>query len=332
VTESALVDVVIVNWNSGLHLSRCVESLAHAVQDLLPPARVIIVDNGSTDQSLQNIKHSTVPTAVIRNHYNTGFAAGCNQGAMAGDAEYVLFLNPDVRVARDSLRIPLNFMQQAENGHCGVCGIQLIDDHGSISLSCARFPTWQQLVAKSIALDRLLPARFPGHYLSESAHRRTGEVDQVSGAFFLVRRRLFEELGGFDERFFVYFEELDFSLRAHDVGSSSMFLASARAVHHGNASSERILATRLCYWWQSRIQYCWKHFDHKSATAVLLVTLLVEPISRLAWACIQCSAREAGATASATVKLWTGLPNLVGSVVMGHGDRRDRPAVRNGPR
>jgi GT2 family glycosyltransferase len=302
---------VIVNWNSGTHLCRCIDSLAAASQDVFPPPRPILIDNGSTDGSLEGIDRSRLSLTLIRNKTNRGFAAGCNQGAKTGDAEYILFLNPDVRLARDSLRVPLAFMQRPQNARHGICGIQLIDDHGNINPNCARFPSWQHLAARSLALDRLLPARFPAHYLSESEHRRTQEVDQVSGAFFLVRRRLFEQLAGFDERFFVYFEELDFSVRARRAGFSSAFLAGTRAVHHGSGSAEQVPVRRLYYWWRSRTHYCWKHFDTRGAVAVLLVTLLIEPISRLAWACVRRSGRDAVATVVASLRFWTGLPELL---------------------
>jgi GT2 family glycosyltransferase len=308
------VDVVIVNWNSRMHLCRCIDSLAVASEDLFPPPSLTVVDNGSTDGSLDQIDRSHLQLTLIRNNGNRGFAAACNQGAQGGDGEYILFLNPDVRLRADSLSIPLAFMKRPESAQHGICGIQLIDDQGNINPSCARFPQWQHVAARSLALDRLLPARFPSHYLSESEHRCTQEVDQVSGAFFLVRRWLFEALGGFDERFFVYFEELDFSVRARRAGFSSVFLASARAAHHGSGSTEQVVAMRLYYWWQSRTHYCWKHFNAPGAVAVLLVTLLIEPISRLAWACLRRSGREAAATVLASLRFWTGLPSLLRSI------------------
>jgi GT2 family glycosyltransferase len=112
------------------------------------------------------------------------------------------------------------------------------------------------------------------------------------GAFFLVRRALFERLLGFDERYFVYYEDLDFSFRALQGGWSSYFLSTARAVHRGGGCSEHVKAARLFYSLRSRILYAYKHFPSANATGVLLATLLFEPVARLGRAVIRGSVAE----------------------------------------
>src|SRR5262249_42876882 len=112
-------------------------------------------------------------------------------------------------------------------------------------------------------------------------HATSEEVDHVIGAFFLVRRQLFEILNGFDERFFVYLEDLDFSYRASRSGWRSYYLASARARHIGGGCSAKVKAPRLFYALRSRLLYCDKHFGRVSATSVLLASIITEPISRI---------------------------------------------------
>ena len=166
--------------------------------------------------------------------------------------------------------------------------------------------------------DRLFPGRFSGHFLAEQDHRESKTVDQVMGAFFMVRRAVFESLHGFDERFFVYFEDLDFSYRAWQAGHSSYFLATAQALHHGGGCSERVKAARLFYSLRSRIIYGYKHFKWTAATSLLLGTVLVEPLVRLAQGAANGSLREMRETFQGYAWLWRALPGLV---ERGLGDR-----------
>ena len=171
---------------------------------------------------------SDQPISVLYNDTNRGFAAACNQGAAGTQADYLLFLNPDTRVFPDSLWRPLEFLEQEENGKVGICGVRHVDDSGAFSTSCARFPTLKIFFGQMTGLSRIFPQWFPPHLMPESECLGSRDVDQIIGAFFLVRRALFEALSGFDPRFFVYFEEVDFSLRARHAGFRSYYLAAPR--------------------------------------------------------------------------------------------------------
>src|SRR5205823_7218964 len=130
----------------------------------------------------------------------------------------------------------------------GIAGIQLLDADGRIARTCARFPTPGRFFSKMLGLDTILPAAFAPHFMVEWDHNHNREVDQVMGAFFLVRRSVFEALGGFDERFFVYFEEVDFSLRARKLGWRTFYLSVAQAYHWGSGPvTKPAQATRLFY-------------------------------------------------------------------------------------
>ena len=114
-----------------------------------------------------------------------------------------------------------------------------------------------------------MPSTFPPPFVSEWAHDETREVDQVMGAFFFVRRSVFEALGGFDERFFVYFEDMDFAVRARERGWRSVYLATAQAFHRGQGTTERAVPRRMFYFARSRILYARKHFGTLGATSVI---------------------------------------------------------------
>jgi GT2 family glycosyltransferase len=241
--------------------------------------QVVIVDNGSADNSAADLLLTCAPLRLIRNERNRGFAAACNQGAADLDADLILFLNPDTRLFGDSLAVPLVHLADPVHASTGIAGIQIVDEAGRVARSCARFPTVSHFACQALALDRLLPRL--GHAMREWDHADSRVVDQVIGAFFLIRRTLFEQLGGFDERFFVYFEEVDLSLRAHQAGWRSMYFADARVFHKGGGTSDQIKARRLFYSLRSRLAFGRKHFGLVRRGALLLVTVALEPLSRV---------------------------------------------------
>src|SRR6266542_2147309 len=299
------IDIDIVNWNAGPQLFQCLESIAAARRNTVHLLRTVIVDNASTDGSISRTDTMGLPLTIIRNDRNRGFAMACNQGAKGSAAAYLLFLNPDTSLLTDSLAQPLAFMEQPENQHIGIVGIQILDTAGRIAPTCARFPTPGRFLAKMVGLDRGLPSVFPPHFMVEWDHRQSREVDQVMGAFFLIRRSVFEALGGFDERFFVYFEEVDLSLRARSLGWRTFYLSSVQAYHHGSGPvTKQATAARLFYSLRSRILYAHKHFNPGMATLVTLGTLFLEPVSRLLVALVRRSPSQLAETVKAYALLW----------------------------
>jgi hypothetical protein len=225
-----------------------------------------------------------------------------------------LFLNPDTYVNEDSLAKPLIFMEKTFSQNIGIVGIQLLDDDGKIARTCARFPTPGRFFSKMLGLDRLFPHVFPSHFMSEWDHRDSREVDHVMGAFFLIRHSVFEELTGFDEQFFVYLEDLDFSLRARQAGWHCFYLTDAKARHKGGGTSEKAKAMRLCYSLQSRVWYGYKHFDWWPATCLMVGTLLLEPIARFMLSASHRSTIEIKETIKGYCILWSKLPVLLKSI------------------
>src|SRR5437660_966325 len=284
------LDIIIVNWNTGPLLRACLQSIRTADQAGFQLREIVVVDNASADDSARALEAPGLPVRLLRNPVNRGFAAACNQAALQSSADYLLFLNPDARLTRDSLSVPLAFLEQGANQGVGIVGIKLLDDSGRVARSCARFLTPGMILRKMFGLERLFGPTLPSHFMTEWDHNDSREVDHVTGAFFLVRRVLFERLGGFDERFFVYLEDLDFSLRAKQAHWASVYVADATAYHVGGASSAPIRARRLYYALHSRILYVYKHFGWWIGTGLTLATLLVEMFTRLGSALARVSA------------------------------------------
>ena len=301
--NSTLLDVVIVNWNAGVQLLNCVHSVLDSGSTYVE--RLIIVDNASTDDSIFPLR--TLPALeVIDSGGNLGFGRACNLGARGGSSDFILFLNPDAALFPETLTKALGYMNALPNADVGICGVQLLDEAGHISRSCTRFPSSLGFVAHAIGVDRIFP-RF-GHFMAEWEHTQTRQVDHVIGAFFLVRRELFETLEGFDERFFIYLEDLDFSYRAYRLGWRSVYLADVQAFHAGGGTSNQIKARRLFYSLRSRLLYSFKHFSWIGASAVLMATLFVEPASRSVLALLRRSWPGLKETWAAYGMLWQWLP------------------------
>lgn len=278
------LDIVIVNWNAGAQLMDCVQSVeALRTQPDFELSKCIVVDNASQDGSADGLKTFPLHLKVIRNTVNRGFGAACNQGAAAGEGDCILFLNPDVKLFPDSLVRVLSFLEEPESQGIGLLGIQLVDEGCKVQPSTGRFPTPGALVYQMIGLDRIWPARFPPFVMTDWDHEESRAVDVVQGAFLLVRRAAFEKLGGFDERFFMYYEDVDLAYRARKAGWAAYYFAGAQAFHRGGGTTGKIPATRLSYWLTNRMRYVDKHFGRPSALEVVLASFTLEFACRLVW-------------------------------------------------
>ena len=318
--------IVIVNWNSGCQLRQCLASIAEVASRDGVQVKLTVVDNASTDHSAESLGEYPFPLAVLREKTNLGFAVACNLGARETRAEYLLFLNPDTRLLPGSLCDPLLFLRTAGHERVGIVGIGLVDEEGRVQRTCSRFPSPSRIVVSALGLDRVFPGSFEGQRMIEWDHEEARAVDQVMGAFFLVRAAIFDQLEGFDERFFVYFEEVDFSLRADRAGWTSFYLPTAQAFHRGGGTTNHIKAHRLYYSLQSRILYAFKHFGTLSVALVVAVTLLVEPLTRLVYAASQRSLEHMKETLLAYSLLWGALPGMAS-----HRFRSDGPKQRQRP-
>ncbi len=270
-----MIDVVIVNWNSGDMLSDCVSSILNGNYDSID--KIIIVDNGSEDGSA-NLQIESNQVLLIKNPSNYGFAKSCNIGARHSTGEYILFLNPDTVLEPNTLKKTINYMEKDGNEMVGISGIQLCYEDGNIARHSSRFPSPFSFFMRSSGLHKIFLSL--DHVLTEWNHLDTREVPHVIGAYFFVRKKLFNSLNGFDERFFVYLEDLDFSLRADRLGFKTHFISTIKSMHIAGGTSRQIQAKRLFYSLRSRIIYSYKHFNFLSATLILLSVIFIEPISR----------------------------------------------------
>jgi N-acetylglucosaminyl-diphospho-decaprenol L-rhamnosyltransferase len=253
VRTMAGVDVVVVSYNSRETLRECVTPL---VED--PELQVIIVDNASADAGLDAVRD--LPVTAIQLDANGGFAAGCNIGWRSSSAGYILFLNPDAQmVAADVHRLVEGLERRPS---AGLAAPRIVDSDGGLEYSQRRFPRLRSTYAQALFLHRLFPhAGWTDELIRDPrAYSSSHPVDWVSGACVLVRREVLEELGGWDDGFFMYGEDIDLCRRVWDAGYEVLFEHSPRVIHQGGASAPR--AALLPTLAASRIRYAGKHRGH----------------------------------------------------------------------
>jgi N-acetylglucosaminyl-diphospho-decaprenol L-rhamnosyltransferase len=289
---------VIVNWNTGNLLRECLESIAES-RDGPTVHRVTVVDNGSSDGSADGLDDLPLPLRLIRNTQSIGYGPACNQGAAGSVSDYLLFLNSDTRLFPDTLATVTAFMDSDRAEGIGICGVQMVDRDGRPTLSCSRLPTLRVLFGKMSQLDALFPKLFPSHHLTAAETQDSRPVDQVIGAFYFVRRELFDKLGGFDRRYFLYFDEVDFALRARRAGASSYFLRDAAAFHVENVSTNQTRDLQVYHQLRSRTIFSFRHWPRWQASLLVLSTFAVELPARLARAALNRSRLDILATVRA---------------------------------
>lgn len=246
----AQVDVVIVSHNSRKDLRRAAESFV-----ALPEVHVFVVDNASSDGSLDTIKDLSVTRLPMPR--NGGFAYGCNAGWRQGSAPFVLFLNPDAQLSEDALARLVRLL--GEEARIGIVAPRIVGDDGKLHYSQRRFVRLGSTYAQALFLHRFFPrAGWSDELVRDvSAYDHASSPEWVSGACLVIRRSLLEELGGWDERFFMYCEDMDLCRRVRDLGYDVRYTPEAVAVHTGGRSAPG--SETLPILAQSRILYMRKH-------------------------------------------------------------------------
>ena len=250
------VDAVVVSYNSRAELRGCVEPLS-----ALEGVQTVVVDNASTDDSVASI--ADLPVEVLALAENRGFGAGCNAGWRRGEAPFVLFLNPDATVDEPSLRHLVEVLDT--EGSVGLVGPKILESDGSLAFSQRRFPQLRSTYARALFLHRVFTrASWADELVRDpAAYDTPASPDWVSGACMLVRRSALEEVGGFDERFFLYCEDKDLCRRLRAAGYDVRYEPRATVRHRGGASAPR--AGLLPVLARSRVVYAHKHWGRARA-------------------------------------------------------------------
>ncbi len=230
------ISVVILNYNVRFFLEQCVLSVEKALQNL--EGEIIVVDNNSPDDSCAMMKQRFPHIKLIENKENAGFPKGNNIGVAEAKGKYLCILNPDTVVAEDTFEKLLAFAQTKTD--LGIVGCKLIDGTGRFLPDSKRgVPKPFVAITKMIGLYKLFPkiAAFGKYYAQHLPENQTGKVEVLVGAFMLMRLDFYRNLGGFDEAFFMYGEDIDLSYRSIQSGKSNYYFSETSVIHYKGEST-----------------------------------------------------------------------------------------------
>jgi GT2 family glycosyltransferase len=271
------LSIVIVSWNVRDLLQACLESIQASHCESQP--EVIVVDSASSDGAPQMVRRQFPWAHLIEAGHNVGFSKGNNMGIEASTGRYVLLLNPDTKIIGEALSEMIGYMES--HPQVGVLGPQLLNEDMSVQSSRRRFPTLWTAFFESTWLQPYAPRRIIDTYtMRDHSDDQVTEVDWVTGAAMLVRRQVIEQIGGFDEGFFMYSEELDWQRRIRSGGWQIIYFPQAQIIHYGGKSSEQAVAQRHIYFQTSKIRY-FRKYHGEVAGVVLRIFLLANYVWQL---------------------------------------------------
>jgi N-acetylglucosaminyl-diphospho-decaprenol L-rhamnosyltransferase len=269
-----MISVVIVNWNSGSFLGKCV----HSLMKNAPNCEIIIEDNHSRDTSLSIVASEGLPVKILRNSRNLGFAAAGNMGWRGSRGELVLFLNPDSECLPGAIDCLADTLLK-DPGIWAVGGL-LVDPFGKhqSGFNVRSFPTAGSVAAQMLFLDEIWPRNpWTSRYRMSGLNSNTAsDVDQPAAACLMLTRKALELCHGFDETFFpAWFEDVDLCKRIHKAGGRIRFQPAAAFVHTGGSSIDA-LGTELFlkYFHANMIRYFSKHHGKRCAGRVKTLVIL----------------------------------------------------------
>lgn len=287
--EYMTLTIGIVNYNTKEDLKRCIKSIL-----LNPPNcnyQIVIVDNNSKDGSKNFIKKSKQKKIkYILNKKNIGFGAACNQIAQIQSSSYILFLNPDVEVSKNSIDKLIKLLKK--DGKIGVATGKLLYPNGSFQLSCRKFPTiLRVLFGRESVLRKIFPNNTISkeYLMSEVNYDKIQFPDSVRGAVMLFKTEIFKKIGGFDEKFFLFFEDTDICLRLRKKGYEIAYLPEAVFYHQlGGSTKKEKLKTKTAIN-ISMFYYIRKNMNYNF---LMLSLLFIALITRLIFVFIVLSIKE----------------------------------------
>jgi GT2 family glycosyltransferase len=295
--ESPDLSIIIVNYNGKDDLLLCLKSL-HAVRNELR-LEVIVVDNGSQDGSPEAVSLQFSWVNIIKNNYNVGFAAACNRGLAAARGRHAMLLNPDTEVFPNALNQLITALDT--NPHWGIAGPQMIDQDNRPYLSARRFPTPWYLFCECTRLAYMFPrSKFFANYFYGNCNRNSlNMVDQIEGSALIISGPARIAVGAMDERFFLFFEEVDLCKRVWDAGFEIHVVKDAVIRHNRATTMSRFYVDSRRANAESALRFFDKYYGNKgikklrrwmlaalSIRQIMTAILLLSPkrdLARLRW-------------------------------------------------
>ncbi|MBU0731894.1 glycosyltransferase family 2 protein [Patescibacteria group bacterium] len=266
------LSIIIVSWNVKDKLKTCLTSLYKNISDF--DFEVIITDNASTDGTPEMVKADFPQAKFIQNKTNLGFGAANNIGLKEATGEYILCLNDDTEI-KNNIFPPL-FQKFEHNNKLGMIGCQILNPNNTNQESVRKFPTLKDQAVILTKMHNLFPRSIEKYTQKGFDYNKEQEVDQVMGAFMLTKRSVLDEAGLFDERFFLWFEEVDLQKRIHDAGYEIVYTPDASIIHDKGASFYQLKALKAQWNFNKSML---KYFQKHGTGLDVLILILLQPLS-----------------------------------------------------
>ncbi|WP_413513645.1 glycosyltransferase family 2 protein [Myroides odoratus] len=268
------LSIIILNYNVRYFLEQCIKSVQAAIVTI--DAEIIVVDNNSHDTSASMMQKLFPDVHFIENKENLGFPKGNNIGVAQAQGKYICILNPDTVVSEDTFLKVIDLFQRKEK--LGIVGCQLIDGRGGFLPESKRgIPTYWRSLMKITGMYRFFPKSplVNGYYASHLGKDKNGKVEILVGAFMFMPKGVYEELGGFDEQFFMYVEDTDLSYSSLKAGYENYYLSDTTIIHYKGESTDKDIEYVKRFHQGTQIFYA-KHFRKSMLFEILMrmVTLL----------------------------------------------------------
>ncbi|MBU1037176.1 glycosyltransferase family 2 protein, partial [Patescibacteria group bacterium] len=261
------LSIIIVSWNVSEYLKRCLKSIYQAAGE--NSQQVIVIDNNSSDKTKEMLEQEFPQVNLISNKKNLGFAKACNQGLAKAGGRYLLLLNPDTEIIDDALDEMVEFMNK--NPEVGIAGCKLLNEDRTIQPSVRRFPSFLVQLGMMFKLHHLV--RFKSYLAKDLNYNQIQEVEQLMGAFMIIRRDVFKEIGYFDDKYHLWFEEVDYCLRARKHGFKVVYTPAAQIIHYGGQSFKQTHSFKKQFYFSlSRLHYLRKHHNFLTFIVIFLLT------------------------------------------------------------
>lgn len=284
VAMAPIVSIIIVNWNTRALTVDCLKSVAEEAERLVinwgeaEPVETIVVDNGSTDDSVPYLRANFPWVRLIINQQNVGFAAANNQGLTHCTGQYVLLLNSDTKVLPGAVEALIRFM--ADQPKAGAVGSRYLNSDGTLQSSCYPAPSLSREFWRMFHLDKFYAyGTYPMARWSTETPR---PVDTIQGAALLLRREIALQLGLFDPSYFMYSEEVDLCRRIRHAGWQIFWVPASRIIHYGGQSTRLVALTMFLQLYQSKVLYFRKHHG-RVITLIYKWVLMAATLMRLAF-------------------------------------------------
>jgi GT2 family glycosyltransferase len=270
------ISIIIVSWNVKEKLEKNLEAIYKNQGSF--SFEIFVVDNNSSDGSVEMIKNDFSKVNLIVNDNNRGFAKANNQAIKKSIGDFVLLLNPDMQVRVDTLEKMLKWV--SSNKQASVVGCHLVDEKNETIPHVRRFPTvWDQLVV-ILKIPHVLPSVLNKYLFTNFDYNKESKVDSIRGSFFMIRREMIEKIGGLDGRYFIWFEEVDYCKQVYKNGGEVWYTSATECVDYVGQSFEKVdVIKKQNYFCDSMLKYfkkwhsVWQYYILKIAWMFVLLLL-----------------------------------------------------------